>query len=230
MPTLDVGGQCFFVEIPGIQRDKHSDATWGDIQPKTWNTVLVNITMSKRKRGHTHKDSQRLSKSWSFLDNTNTKSLTTFGFLWVHPQVLTHIDLRLNISWMPGWLIAATGGTAGLLSCTVLLSIFQPLMSSFGKIMAKARKRIQRGKTPWAENKWRPWVSQNQRLSLICIYIYMYVYKYMYVYIYVYICIFMYIYIYIYVYIYVYVYIYIYVCICIYYVCIIYIYIIFIIP
>lgn len=54
----------------------------------------------------------------------------------------------LNISWMPGWLIAATGGTAGLLSCTVLLSIFQPLMSSFGKIMAKARKRIQRGKTP----------------------------------------------------------------------------------
>ena len=43
--------------------------------------ILVIIIMSKRKRGHTHKDSQRLSKSWSFLDNTNTKSLTTFGFL-----------------------------------------------------------------------------------------------------------------------------------------------------
>eukprot|EP00435_Cladocopium_sp_Y103_P019552 s283_g4.t1 len=26
----------------------------------------------------------------------------------------------LNISWMPGWLIAAAGGTAGLLSCTVM--------------------------------------------------------------------------------------------------------------
>jgi hypothetical protein len=154
--------------------------------------ILVIIIMSKRKRGHTHKDSQRLSKSWSFLDNTNTKSLTTFGFLWVHPQVLTHIDLRLNISWMPGWLIAATGGTAGLLSCTVLLSIFQPLMSSFGKIMAKARKRIQRGKTPWAENKWRPWVSQNQRLSLIYIYIIIYVYIHICIY---YVCI-TYIYIY----------------------------------
>lgn len=137
--------------------------------------ILNHFIMSKWKRGHTHKESQRLSKSWSFLGNTNTKSLTTFGFLWVHPQVLIHIDLRLNISWMPGWLIAATGGTAGLLSCTVLLSIFQPLMSSFGKIMAKARKRIQRGKTPWAENKWRPWVSQNQRFSYIYTFI-MYIY------------------------------------------------------
>lgn len=53
----------------------------------------------------------------------------------------------LNISWMPGWLIAATGGAAGLLSCTVLLSIFRPLVSSFVKIMATARKRLQR-KTP----------------------------------------------------------------------------------
>ena len=66
--------------------------------------ILNHFIMSKWKRGHTHKESQRLSKSWSFLGNTNTKSLTTFSFLWVHPQVLIHIDLWISHGCLAGWL------------------------------------------------------------------------------------------------------------------------------